>query len=108
MGPRTTLPVTGNGGADMSDEIGPVDYPDSYDSPARFIDDTREFIRDPAAPDDPDKLEWFCFACSWRPWADEGDADQVSMTFVGPSGSETVPARREGGALGQRARPCRR
>ena len=97
VGPRTTLPVTGKGGADITDEIGPIDYPDSYESPARFIDDTREFYRDPAAPDDPDKLEWFCFHCSWRPWADEGDADTVTLTFTGPAGSETVPARREGG-----------
>ena len=29
IGPGTTLPVTGNGGADITDEIGPIDYPDS-------------------------------------------------------------------------------
>ena len=34
-------------------EIGPIDYPDSYSSPARFIKDERTAIRDPAAPDDP-------------------------------------------------------
>ena len=102
VGPRSTHAVSGSGsgqagGADISDEVGPIDYPDSYESPARFIDPAREFYRDPAAPDDPDKLEWFCFACSWRPWADEGDADTVVLTFTGPAGSETVPARREGG-----------
>jgi hypothetical protein len=102
VGPRSTHAVSGSGsgqagGADMSDEVGPIDYPDSYESPARFIDPAREFYRDPAAPDDPDKLEWFCFACSWRPWADAGDADTVALTFTGPAGSETVPARREGG-----------
>jgi len=97
VGPRRTIPVTGRGGADITDEIGPIDYPDSYESPARFIDDTREFYRDPDAPNDADKLEWFCFHCSWRPWADEGDAETVKLTFTGPAGTETVPARREGG-----------
>ncbi len=95
VGPRTSLPVTG-GGADITDEIGPIDYPDSYESPARFIDDTRTFYRDPASPDDPDLLEWFCFHCSWRPWADEGDAETVNLTFAGPAGTETIPAHPEG------------
>ena len=53
VGPRTTQQVTGGGGPDLTDEIGPIDYPDSYESPARFIDDTRTFLRDPAAPGDP-------------------------------------------------------
>jgi hypothetical protein len=97
VGPRTRMAVTGKGGADITDEIGPIDYPDSYESPARFIDDTREFYRDPAAPDDPDRLEWFCFACSWRPWADEGDAQEVTLIFGSPRKRERVAAIREGG-----------
>ena len=67
VGPRHTLDVNGKGGPDIKDEIGPIDYPDSYDSPARFITPEREFYRDPAAPADPAKLEWFCFHCSLRP-----------------------------------------
>ena len=31
-------------------------------------------VRDPAAPDDPDKIEWFCDECAFRPWIDFGDA----------------------------------
>ena len=51
----------------MTAEVGPVDYPDSYESPVEFIDSRRTAYRDPAAPGDPDRLEWFCFACSFRP-----------------------------------------
>ena len=53
VGPRTTLDVNGRGGPDITAEIGPIDYPDSYASPARFITDERTFVRDPAAPGDP-------------------------------------------------------
>ena len=96
VGPRTTLPVSGKGGSDITDEIGPIDYPDSYESPARFIDDTREFYRDPAAPNDPDSLEWFCFHCSWRPWADEGDAATVTLIFELQGRPQRVQAIRSG------------
>ena len=61
-------------------EIGPIDYPDSYSSPAPFIKDERTAIRDPAAPGDPSKLEWYCFTCSFRPWIDSGDASSAVVT----------------------------
>ncbi len=96
VGPRHTLDVNGKGGPDIKDEIGPIDYPDSYDSPARFITPEREFYRDPAAPADPAKLEWFCFHCSWRPWADEGDAVSVALTFVEKGKARSVQATRSG------------
>ena len=37
-------------------EIGPIDYPDSYSSPARFIKNERTAFRDPAAPADPQEV----------------------------------------------------
>ena len=70
-GPRRKLTVSG-GGPTIQAEIGPIDYPDSYTSPARFIDASRQAFRDPAAPTDPGRLEWYCFRCSFRPWADTG------------------------------------
>ena len=67
-------------------EIGPIDYPDSYKSPARFIKDERSFDRDPMAPNDVSKLEWFCLTCTFRPWADAADAKKAYVTFVDPDG----------------------
>jgi len=67
-------------------DIGPIDYPDSYKSPARFIKDERSFDRDPRAPNDTSKLEWFCLTCSFRPWADAGDAKKAYVTFVDRDG----------------------
>ena len=96
IGPRTRREAKGGGGPDIADEIGPIDYPDSYKSPAAFIRDEKEFLRDPDAPADPDKLEWFCVQCSWRPWLDEGDAETVDLTFVGPGGTHRVAAVRRG------------
>jgi len=97
VGPRRSLPVTGGGGPDITAEIGPVDYPDSYTSPARFIREQRTFARDPAAPADPAKLEWYCLTCTFRPWLDAGDAAQATVTFVtAGGGAEQAPATKQG------------
>jgi hypothetical protein len=106
IGPRTTYAVeNGNpaievvgGGPAITDEIGPVDYPDSYDSGVKFIKDKRSAYRDPAAPGDPEKLEWFCFRCSFRPWLDEGNVTEAEVTIFDAEGNATVvPATEEGG-----------
>jgi hypothetical protein len=98
VGPRHVYPATGGGGPDLSAEIGPIDYPDSYKSPAPFIHDQRTFVRDPAAPGDASKLEWYCFTCSFRPWIDAGDASEAVVTVVHMDGSrEQVPASLQGG-----------
>ena len=33
------------------------------------------------------KLEWYCFRCSFRPWADVGPAETAYVTIVRPDGS---------------------
>ena len=81
LGPRHTYSVNG-----MSAEVGPIDYPDSYSSPARFIKNQRTPYVDPTAPGDPQKIEWFCFTCSFRSWADTGDAAIAYLTIVDPQG----------------------
>jgi hypothetical protein len=99
VGPRRTLAVT-SGGPPISAQIGPVDYPDSYDDPEkpRFIREQRTAYRDPAAPSDPTKLEWFCFTCSFRPWADVGDAATATVTVLHRSGkTDAVPATQRDG-----------
>jgi hypothetical protein len=89
LGPRSTYTVGGpqsdvaveGAGQPIEAEIGPIDYPDSYDSPIRFIRDERTAFRDPAAPDGASKLEWYCLDCSFRPWRDAGDAATVTVTI---------------------------
>ena len=88
VGPRRTFDVEG-----MAAQVGPIDYPDSYRSPVRFIVDKRTPIVDPAAPADPSKIEWYCFTCSFRPWIDAGNASGAFFRI----GGERVPAvEREG------------
>ena len=96
VGPRRKLTVS-SGGPTIQAEIGPIDYPDSYTSPARFIDSGRQAFRDPDAPADPSRLEWYCFRCSFRPWADSGRPDRAWLTVLGPDGTEQrLPAQRRG------------
>jgi hypothetical protein len=97
VGPRRVLQVPGD--PPVSDEIGPIDYPDSYggDLKARFIREQRTALRDPADRANPDLLEWFCFTCTFRPWIDAGDAETVKVTIRRVSGSTvTVAAVRHG------------
>jgi len=55
-------------------------------------------VRDPAAPNDPAKVEWYCDTCSFRPWLDTGEAERASFTFISPSGGRRrVEALPEGG-----------
>jgi hypothetical protein len=87
VGPRHKLTVS-SGGPTIQAEIGPIDYPDSYASPARFINETRQAFRDPAAPGDPALLEWFCFSCSFRPWADAGHPEAAWLTVTRSDGTQ--------------------
>ncbi len=105
VGPSHTYAVGGSdpavstegAGPEIQAEIGPVDYPDSYESPTRFIQFKRTAIRDPAAPGDASKLEWYCFACSFRPWLDAGDLDTAEVTIYDAAGNRTaVPATKSG------------
>jgi hypothetical protein len=87
VGPRHRLTVN-TGGPTIQADIGPIDYPDSYSSPARFINSSREAFRDPDAPADPKRIEWYCFRCSFRPWADAGQPERAWLTVVRSDGAE--------------------
>ena len=98
VGPRRSLTVS-SGGPAIQATIGPIDYPDSYDSPIPFIKEERQAFRDPAAPTSATKLEWFCFRCSFRPWADAGRPEIAYLTIVRRDGSrQRVRARERTGA----------
>jgi hypothetical protein len=94
VGPRSTrkVPAAGEGLPEMVSAIGPIDYPDSYETPVRFVQYVTTGYRDPLAPTDQSKVEWFCFTCSFRPWADTGDARVVNVT-VKRRGSRPVVVR---------------
>jgi hypothetical protein len=82
VGPTTTVSTD-----DGPYTFGPIDYPDTYASPTAFIAHNRTFARDPAAPRDPSKFEWYCLECSFRPWADTGDVACATGTVVHADGS---------------------
>ncbi|HYH60185.1 MAG TPA: neutral/alkaline non-lysosomal ceramidase N-terminal domain-containing protein [Thermoleophilaceae bacterium] len=97
VGPRRAWTVAGDGGPEVSGEIGPVDYPDSYEVPRRaeFIRLNRTAFRDRS---DPTRITWFCFTCSFRPWLDAGDAHRAWVTVASADGEERrVRARRSDG-----------
>ena len=110
VGPRRTL--TGlarqGEGPPLTARLGPIDYPDSYDKApqrAKYVTAVRHFVRDPAAPNDPERFEWYCHApgetpqgCAFRPWLDVGDLERVVFTFVARSGAvERVRGHKVGG-----------
>jgi hypothetical protein len=82
-------------------EVGPIDYPDSYDHGEggplpRFIRHFPEIRLDPTAPGDFSKAETYCFDCSFRPWIDFGDAAEALVTVTGAAGTEQVAATPDG------------
>lgn len=100
VGPTTTIEVPRiGGGAPVKAVIGPIDYPDTYDARAAFIQHARTMLRDPAAPNDPSKFEWYCNECSFRPWQDTGIVDRALVTVVRADATvETVVAVFDGAA----------
>ncbi len=89
--------VEGAGAGDVVATVGPIDYPDTYKSPAKFIKPARTVFRDPAAPDDSGKFEWYCLDCSFRPWADTGRPDCATVTVISAAGRERRVAATESG-----------
>ncbi|MFN2544724.1 MAG: hypothetical protein ABR600_09195 [Actinomycetota bacterium] len=84
VGPTSSFDVsTADGKGTLTATVGPIDYPDTYSVPdgvdLPFLRNDRTFMRDPAAPDDPNRFEWYCFPCSFRPWADTG---RVALALV--------------------------
>jgi hypothetical protein len=109
VGPRRSIDCQPGGGVKIPARLGPIDYPDTWQSghgaKPRFINPGRKCFRDPAAPNDPDRLEWYCmpqedgpFGCSFRPWLDVGDLERVVFTIVSASGKvERVAGSKVGG-----------
>jgi len=97
-----------DGPGSVSANIGPIDYPDTYDRTAaahgvRFINPhTRVAVRDgntatsadeyQAARNDTSRLEWYCTWCSFRPWLDFGPAQTAFVTFAHVGGGQARSA----------------
>lgn len=71
--------------------VGPVDYPDSYESRFPFIRNERRLFTYGLA--DPARHQQYCPQCSFRPWADTAAVASATVTVARADGvSESVPA----------------
>ena len=73
---------------DVTGQIGPIDVPDSYTSPFRYIENRRV---------EKEGGQYYCSFCHFRPWADTSDVAQAVVTVVrrdgrGRATTSTVPA----------------
>ena len=69
----------------------PVDYPDTYESPFRFLDGERKVFTYGLA--DAARHQAYCPRCAFRPWADIGEVVGAQVTIDRPKGRDaTVPA----------------
>lgn len=83
VGPAYPLAISAS-----NTERGPIEYPDSYSSPFRFIRAGKNVVTYAGG-----HQEAFCYRCSFRPWADSG-AIATAVVLVERSGgwSETLSA----------------
>lgn len=79
-------------------DAGPVDYPDSYRSPFRFLDGKQRVFT--YGSEDPAQHQLYCQRCSFRPWADAGRATKATVTIVKRNGKRVrAAAKLRGGVL---------
>ena len=68
--------------------VAPVDYPDTYDSPFRFLDGERRVFTYGLA--DAARHQQYCPRCAFRPWADTGEVVGAAVTIDPPRGRDVV------------------
>jgi hypothetical protein len=64
--------------------VGPIDYPDSYASPFRFLRDERRLFT--YGTDDQSRHQQYCQRCTFRPWADTGRLASAVVEVEVPGG----------------------
>jgi len=74
--------------------VGPIDYPDSYTSPFRYIDGKRVLFTYGLA--DPTRHQQYCPRCSFRPWADTGNLEKAEIRVRATDGTERTLAAEPG------------
>ncbi len=92
VGPRTTIVDDETGAVHV---IGPVDYPDGYESPFAILNGGRQLFR--YGSDDADVQQWYCGFCRFRPWADSGDVASLTVTVTRADGTVAEVAARPSG-----------
>ncbi len=84
-------PVTTHSFDGRAYRVGPIDYPDGYASPFRFIDGARKLFTYGFA--DPARHQQYCPRCTFRPWADTGELAEATVTVRAADGSvREIPA----------------
>jgi hypothetical protein len=69
----------------------PIDLPDTYVSPFRFIDGTRRVFT--YGLSHPSRHQVYCSFCTFRPWADTAEVASATVTMRLPNGKlKRVPA----------------
>ena len=104
VGPTTVVGYDDGGAGTTTYTFGPIDYPNSYDSPMDYVQLTDVDGRDTSAADGRVRFtyrsgtaddQFYCPFCSFRLWADTGVAEAVSVTVTTIDGTvRTVPATR--------------
>jgi hypothetical protein len=90
-------------GTEREYAVGPIDYPDAYASPFRFLDGERRLFT--YGLDDASRHQQYCPRCTFRPWADTGELATAAVEVRRPDGSTiTVAAAPEPGEAGARWR----
>ena len=95
VGPVTTRTYPGG----KKEVLGPIDVPDSYQSPFRYIKNERRVFRYGGVSSD--RHQVYCSFCSFRPWADTAEVATAMVMiksakvrkYGGDSKIVTVPAR---------------
>ncbi len=65
--------------------VGPIDVPDSYDTPFSLIDNERRTFT--YGLEDQSRHQVYCSFCSFRPWADTSKVSNVTVTIERADGS---------------------
>lgn len=76
--------------------IGPVDYPDGYESPFKILNGDRKLFRYDGSIQDDD--QWYCPFCRFHPWVDSGRVESVTITVESRNGKTAAyPATEQDG-----------
>jgi hypothetical protein len=83
--------ATHNYSSGKVEALGPVDLPDTYDSPFRFIQGERRVFT--YGLEDATRHQVYCSFCSFRPWADTSTVAKATVTIAQSNGKRaTYPA----------------
>jgi hypothetical protein len=74
--------------------VGPIDYPDAYASPFRYLDGKRKLFT--YGSTDPARHQQYCPRCTFRPWADTGTLESAEVVIRSADGTQRTVAAEPG------------